>query len=120
MPPSFPRSLSLRASPRGEEAGHDIAGQPGGGVEAGRRAEGRQPIGAANALGGREAPPQPVADDRSDLVGPWACEAEQSPALADAAIADGDRPVVEQVLAEDEFVPAVMVPVGVVSLEGHG
>ena len=68
-----------------------------GGIEARHRAERGQAVGAADSLRGRQAAALPVADDLLHPLGPRRGIAQRAAALAGAAVADGDRPVVEQV-----------------------
>jgi len=99
-----------------EEAGHDVAGEPGRGVEAGRGAVGGEAVGTADALGGREPAAEPVADDGADRLGLGRGVAALLAGLAGAAVADRDGPVVEQVAAEGDGVMPVVVLLGVVGL----
>ena len=69
---------------------------------------------------GRQAAAESVADDRLHLLGPRRGIAQLPPALAGAAVADGDRPGVEQVAADRDLIVPVVVLLGVVGLEGDG
>jgi hypothetical protein len=99
-----------------EEAGHDVAGEPGGGVEAGGGGVGGEVVRAADTLRGGEAAAEPVADDGADRLGFRGGVAPLLAGLAGAAVADRDGPVVEQVAAEGDGVMPVVVLLGVVGL----
>jgi hypothetical protein len=96
-------------SRRPEEAGHHVAGEPGGGVEAGCGAEGGQPVGAADALRRGEASAESVADEGLNLLGSRRGVAQLAASLAGPTITDRDGPVVEQVAAQGDRVVAVVV-----------
>ena len=99
-----------------KEPSHDVAGEPGRGVEAGGGAVGGEVVRTADTLRCGEAAAEPVADDGADRLGLGGGVAALLAGLAGAAVADGEGPVVQQVAAEGDGVVAVVVVGGVVRL----
>ena len=86
-----------RGSRGGKEPGHDLARPRRRGIEARSRTESGQAVRAADPLRGRQAAAEPVADHGLYRFGFGIGKADFPPGLPGAALADGDRPVIEQV-----------------------
>src|SRR4051794_20639073 len=95
----------LIRSRRLEGPGHDLARQPGRGVESRCGPEVRQPVDTADPPASRQPAAESVADDRPHRVG----IAEFPPGLPGAVVADGYGPFIEQVAAHRRLVAAVVV-----------
>src|SRR6266851_5591804 len=83
-------------------------------------AESRKPVGAADPPGGRQTPTKPIAYDGPHLFRLRRGVATLLAAPADTAIADGNRPVIEEIAADRHFVAAVVVLPGVMGFESDG
>jgi hypothetical protein len=92
-----------------KEPGHDFSRQPRRAVKAARSAQLRHPVGTSDPLRGREAPAKPIADDGFHFRVVRAGKPLHLAGLPDPALQDADRPIVEQIATDDEFIAPVMI-----------
>jgi hypothetical protein len=94
-----------------------IIWQPGGCVEFRNGIELRYPVRTSNSFWGRLPSSQSFADDGSDLIFVFPGKLLRLISAADATVADAQRPIIQQIPANRDFVAAVMIEVVVVGFQ---
>jgi hypothetical protein len=94
-----------------------IIPQPGGCVEFRYGIKHRDPVGTSDPFWGGPPTPQPFTDDGPDLMLIFPGKPLRLVSAADATVADAQRPIVEQITANHDFVAAVMIEVIVVGFQ---
>src|SRR5277367_2315773 len=120
MSPFCPCYLSPCGRGCGKESRHHFAGQPVSGIETRCGAESGKPVWAADALGSREAAAKPVTEDRSHFFLLRGGIAPLLASLPDTAVSDSNRPVIEQIASDRNFVATMMVLPCMMGFKGDG